>query len=76
MRIMITGGTGFIGYHTARKLMAAGHEVRLLIRSEEKLRRLFGEDVQDFEDAPIEPLLLPGRSALAARPVGMRIPCR
>jgi dihydroflavonol-4-reductase len=48
MRILITGGTGFIGYHTARKLMAAGHDVRLLIRSEEKLRRLFGEDVQDF----------------------------
>jgi nucleoside-diphosphate-sugar epimerase len=48
MRIMITGGTGFIGYHTARKLMAAGHEVRLLVRSENKLRRLYGEDVQDF----------------------------
>ena len=48
MRIMITGGTGFIGCHTTRQLMAAGHEVRLLIRSEEKLRRLFGDDVQDF----------------------------
>ena len=48
MRIMITGGTGFIGYHTARTLMAAGHDVRLLIRSEEKMRRLFGDDVQDF----------------------------
>jgi dihydroflavonol-4-reductase len=48
MRIMITGGTGFIGYHTARKLMTAGHEVRLLVRSEEKMRRLFGADVEDF----------------------------
>jgi len=27
MRVMITGGTGFVGYHTTRALMAAGHTV-------------------------------------------------
>ena len=48
VRILITGGTGFIGYHTAIALMDAGHEVRLLVRSEEKLRRLFGDAVGDF----------------------------
>ena len=48
MRIMITGGTGFIGYHTARILMDAGHYVRLLVRSEEKMRGLFPAGVDDF----------------------------
>jgi len=42
MRVLITGGTGFIGYHTARELLAHGHEVRLLVRDPAKAKRLFG----------------------------------
>ncbi|HEU4750586.1 MAG TPA: SDR family NAD(P)-dependent oxidoreductase, partial [Acidimicrobiia bacterium] len=30
MRVLITGGTGFIGSHTAVELIAAGHEVVLV----------------------------------------------
>lgn len=45
MRVMITGATGFIGYHTARALMAAGHEVSLLVRNPDKMRRIFGRGV-------------------------------
>ncbi len=48
MRVMITGGTGFVGYHTTRAFMAAGHEVCLLIRSEEKLRRLYPDQTPEF----------------------------
>jgi dihydroflavonol-4-reductase len=48
MRVMITGGTGFIGYHTTRALLSGGHVVRLLVRSEEKMRRLFGDAISDF----------------------------
>lgn len=33
MRVFITGGTGFIGSHTVRAVMAAGHDVHLLVRS-------------------------------------------
>ena len=40
MRIFITGGTGFIGQHTLRRLAEAGHELVCLIRpgSEARLR--------------------------------------
>jgi len=41
LKILVTGGTGFVGSHTARALLAAGHHVRLLVRSPEKARRVF-----------------------------------
>jgi dihydroflavonol-4-reductase len=44
MRVMITGGTGFIGYHTAMALLDAGHDVSLLVRSVDKMLGLYGED--------------------------------
>lgn len=44
MRVMITGGTGFVGYHTAQALMAAGHTVSLLVRSVDKMLQLYGDD--------------------------------
>lgn len=43
MRVMVTGGTGFIGYHTTQALLAAGHEVSLLVRSVDKMLNLYGE---------------------------------
>jgi nucleoside-diphosphate-sugar epimerase len=41
---MVTGGTGFTGSHTVRALLAAGHEVRLLVRDREKVKRVFTGD--------------------------------
>jgi nucleoside-diphosphate-sugar epimerase len=39
MRVMVTGGTGFIGGHVTRALLDAGHEPRLLVRDPAKLER-------------------------------------
>ena len=41
MRVMMTGGTGFAGSHTVRRYLEAGHEVRLLVRDADKVRRIF-----------------------------------
>ena len=42
MKILVTGATGFVGFHTARALLARGHAVRALVRSAEKAERVLG----------------------------------
>lgn len=37
MRVLVTGGTGFVGAHTVKALLDAGHEVKLLVRSPGKI---------------------------------------
>ena len=50
MRILVTGATGFIGTHTVRALVDAGHGVRLLVRDAEKARRLWADRPEVLED--------------------------
>src|SRR6266478_6441728 len=42
---LVTGATGFIGWHVARKLLARGHTVRALVRPGSKVRELDVEEV-------------------------------
>lgn len=42
MRVLVTGGTGFVGSHTTAALLAAGHEVRLLARTPAKVDAVLG----------------------------------
>jgi dihydroflavonol-4-reductase len=37
MRVLVTGGTGFVGSHTAAAVVRAGHDVRLLVRRPERV---------------------------------------
>lgn len=50
MRVLVTGGTGFIGSHTVRALREAGHDVKLLVRNEEKARTMWAHDPAVLED--------------------------
>ena len=45
-RILVTGGTGFVGHHVARRLLQEGYEVRVLARS--------GSPAHLLEGFPIE----------------------
>ena len=42
MRILVTGGTGFVGCHSVKALVDAGHDVRLLVRSRERIAPALG----------------------------------
>jgi len=50
-KILITGGTGFVGSHVCRQLMAAGHTVRLLVRDRDRAEAWYqglGEGVPEL----------------------------
>ncbi len=49
---LVTGATGFIGWHVARMLIEEGHKVRALVRPSSRLRELDVEPVTgDLRDA-------------------------
>ncbi len=49
---LVTGATGFLGWHVARKLLARGQKVRALVRPSSKVRELDVEVVTgDLRDA-------------------------
>lgn len=50
MRILITGGTGFIGRELSARLISQGHQLTFLVRNRQKLTMLFGDQVSSFTD--------------------------
>jgi hypothetical protein len=42
VRVLVTGGTGFVGSHSVAALLRAGHEVRLLVRDSSRVERALG----------------------------------
>jgi uncharacterized protein YbjT (DUF2867 family) len=60
--IYITGGTGFLGSHIVKRLIAEGHEVRVLIRNRERAEnegRLAGLSVEWVHGDVTNPASLP-----------------
>ncbi len=53
MKILVTGGTGFVGSHAIPELLAAGHGVRLLARSREKVEAVLGGRSLDVSDVVV-----------------------
>lgn len=45
MKVLVIGGTGFIGKYLVEKLLNRGHEVTIFSRNEKKVRHLFGSRV-------------------------------
>ncbi len=54
MRVMVTGGTGFVGSHSVAALLGAGHEVRLLVRSPGRIAPALAPLGLDLSDRRIE----------------------
>lgn len=42
MRVLVTGGTGFVGAHAVAALLARGHQLRLLVRKRDRVRAALG----------------------------------
>ena len=38
MKVMVTGGIGFVGSHTVAEVVRAGHDVELLVRDPSRIR--------------------------------------
>ena len=67
-RVLITGGSGFIGFHLTRALLEQGHEITCLVRQSSKLDRLAGLPIRlavgDVTDADSLRRVVPGHDAV------------
>ena len=53
MHVLVTGATGFIGYHTVMALLDAGHSVRFGVRNREKMEGLYHPHGVDTSDCAV-----------------------
>ncbi|MBW2359665.1 MAG: NAD-dependent epimerase/dehydratase family protein [Deltaproteobacteria bacterium] len=84
MRVLVTGATGFIGFHAAARLRADGHDVRALVRSREKGEGLLAPlgvashdlVVGDMTDRPAIEQALEGCDAVIHAAAGVSVTTR
>ena len=53
MKVLVTGGTGFVGSHAVAALVSAGHQVRLLVRDPAKIDRVLKPRNIEIDDHQI-----------------------
>ncbi|MHC4848109.1 MAG: TIGR01777 family oxidoreductase [Planctomycetota bacterium] len=53
MRVLITGGTGFVGQHLVQRLKERGDEVVVTTRNAAKARKVLGEGIEALEWDPL-----------------------
>lgn len=53
MHVLVTGATGFTGFHTVLALAKNGHKVRLFVRSIEKMQKLYADFDVDTSDVVV-----------------------
>lgn len=67
-KILVTGASGFIGFHLTRALLEQGHEISCLVRKSSKLDRLAGQPIRradgDVTDAESLRRVVPGHDAV------------
>ena len=67
-KILVTGASGFIGFHLTRALLEQGHEISCLVRKSSKLDRLAGLPIRradgDVTDAESLRHVVPGHDAV------------
>jgi nucleoside-diphosphate-sugar epimerase len=67
VRVFVTGGSGFVGSHTTRRLLDDGHDVRLLVRDEAKATTvLAGLDIDPSAVELVKGDVLDSRSVASA----------
>ena len=65
MRVLVTGGTGFVGQHLVRRLQERGDQVVVSTRNAAKVAKVFGDGVEALEWDPLSgPISVEGIDAV------------
>jgi dihydroflavonol-4-reductase len=65
MKVLVTGGTGFVGAWTAKALQEAGHQTRFLVRSAARLATSAGQIGVDIDDHVVGDIADPAATTAA-----------
>ena len=58
MKVLVTGGTGFVGTHVVNRLLQRGHDVAVLARNPEKTRNRYSRPVEAAAGNVLDPATL------------------
>jgi nucleoside-diphosphate-sugar epimerase len=71
MKVLVTGGTGYVGAYTVKALLGAGHSPRLLVRNRARLAATLGVIGVDLDSLDIAPGDMTDQAAVGAAVAGV-----